>query len=165
MDYETLWLTMWFHAKKSKETLKKNQNRWFYNRWFYNVNMAPELKNDQKSLKKTDHLIAIYSFFCIAYGIFWMPPGEFSHPGGSEYVWQRGVEGVLGWVTGGRSWPYFQKKNQLKWAVAKNSPGHNFQNIASKLNQRGLIVYEPMLIQFGSDILKIVAGGIFFYGS
>ena len=23
------------------------------------------------------------------YGIFWMPPGESSHPGGSEYVWQR----------------------------------------------------------------------------
>ena len=86
-------------------------------------------------------------------------------PGGSEYVWQRGVESVLGWVTGGRSWPYFQKKNQLKWAVAKNSPGHNFQNIASKLNQRGLIVYEPMLIQFGSDILKIVAVFVFFDGS
>ena len=61
--------------------------------------------------------------------------------------------------------PIFKKKNQLKWAVEKNSPGHNFQNIASKLNQRGLIVYEPMLIQFGADILKIVAGGIFFNGS
>ena len=28
-----------------------------------------------------------------------MPPGESSHPGGSEYVWQRGVEGILGQVT------------------------------------------------------------------
>ena len=34
--------------------------------------------------------------FLYGYGIFWMPPGESSHPGGSEYVWQRGVEGVLG---------------------------------------------------------------------
>ena len=41
--------------------------------------------------------------FLYMYGIFWMPPGESSHPGGSEYVWQRGVEGVLGRVTGGRS--------------------------------------------------------------
>jgi hypothetical protein len=47
----------------------------------------------------------------------------------------------------------------------KNSPGHNFQNIGSKLNQHGLIDYEPMLIQFGADILKIVAGGVFLDGS
>ena len=78
-----------------------------------------------------------------------------------EYVWQRGVEGVLGWVTGGRSLPYFQQKKQLKWAVEKNRYGHNFQNIAFKLNQRGLIVYEPTLIQFGADILKIVAVSVF----
>ena len=47
----------------------------------------------------------------------------------------------------------------------KNSFGHNFQNIASKLNQRGLIDYEPTLIRFGSDILKIVAVLVFFNGS
>ena len=35
-------------------------------------------------------------FLATIFGIFWMPPGECSHPGGSEYVWQRGVEGVLG---------------------------------------------------------------------
>ena len=39
------------------------------------------------------------------------------------------------------------------------------QNIASKTNQRGLIVYEPTLIQFGADILKIVAVLVFFNGS
>ena len=50
--------------------------------------------------------------FLYRYGIFWMPPGESSHPGGSEYVWQRGVEGVLGRVTGGRSLPYFPKKKE-----------------------------------------------------
>ena len=48
--------------------------------------------------------------FLYRYGIFWMPPGESSHPGGSEYVWQRGVEGVLGRVTSGQSSPSFQKK-------------------------------------------------------
>ena len=66
---------------------------------------------------------------------------------------------------GGRSLPYFPKKNQLKLAVTKNRYGHNFQNIASKTNQRGLIVYDPTLIQFGADILKFVAVLVFFYGS
>ena len=50
--------------------------------------------------------------FLYRYGIFWMPPGESSHPGGSEYVWQRGVEGVLGHHMGGRSLPYLKKKNK-----------------------------------------------------
>ena len=44
--YQYLWLSMWFHAKKSKETLKTQ------NLWFYNVNSAPEPRNDQKSPKK-----------------------------------------------------------------------------------------------------------------
>ena len=47
----------------------------------------------------------------------------------------------------------------------KNKYGHNFQNIASKTNQRGLIVYDPTLIHFGADILKFVAVLVFFYGS
>ena len=145
--------------KKSQNKHSKTQNR-----WLYNVNSAPEPRND-KNRQKNGSLNRDLLNFLYRYGIFWMPPGESSHPGGSEYVWQRGVEGVLGWVTGGRSWPYFQQKNQLKWAVTKNRYGHNFQNIAFKLNQRGLIVYEPTLIQFGSDILKIVAEWIFFDGS
>ena len=61
--------------------------------------------------------------------------------------------------------PIFKKKNQLKLAVTKNRYGHNFQNIASKTNQRGLIVSEPTLIQFGADILKIVAVSVFCNGS
>ena len=47
----------------------------------------------------------------------------------------------------------------------KNKYGHNFQNIASKTNQRGLIVYEPTLIRFGAEILKIVAVSFFCNGS
>ena len=38
-----------------------------------------------------------------------MLPGESSCPGGSEYVWQRGIEVILGRVTGGRSLPYTLK--------------------------------------------------------
>ena len=37
------------------------------------------------------------------YGIFWVPPGESSCPGGSEYVWQRGVDSLEGRVTAARS--------------------------------------------------------------
>ena len=51
----------------------------------------------------------------------------------------------------GRSWV----------SVTKNKHGHNFQNIDSKMNQRWVIDYDPMLIRFGSDILKIVAVLIF----
>ena len=65
--------------------------------------------------KKTKSLIILYKFgsrarngqkngslnrellnFFYMYDIFWMLPGESSCPGGSEYVWQRGVEGVSG---------------------------------------------------------------------
>ena len=75
------------------------------------MNSAPDIRNDQKLPKKENgslnrHLLN----FLYSYGIFWMPLGESSHPGGSEYVWQRGVEGVKGRFTGGRSFPYFPKK-------------------------------------------------------
>ena len=63
--------------------------------------------------------------FLYRYGIFWMPPGESSHPGGSEYVWQRGVEGVLGRVTGGRSLPYFPKKEKRICGVTNKSHSQN----------------------------------------
>ena len=66
-----------------------------------------------------------------------------------------------------RSWVSATKWGPLAKlsAVEKNKHGHNFQNIASKTNQRGLIVYDPTLIQFGADILKFVAVLVFFYGS
>ena len=46
---------------------------------------APELRNDQKS-PKNGSLNRDLLNFLYRYGIFWMPPGESSHPGGSEYV-------------------------------------------------------------------------------
>ena len=45
--------------------------------------------------------------------------------------------------------------------VKENKHGRNFQNIASKTNQRWLINYEKLLIQFGTNILKIVAVSVF----
>ena len=47
----------------------------------------------------------------------------------------------------------------------KEKAQHNFQNIDFKMNQRLLIGYEPTLIRFGSEILKIVAVFIFFDGA
>ena len=132
--YQYLWLTMWFHAKKSGKTLKKSKSLILQCKFGSRAQKWPKIAKKNGSLNR-DLLNFLYR-----YGIFWMPPGESSHPGGSEYVWQRGVEGVLGRVTGGGSWPYFQKKQQLKWAVKKNKHDHNFQNIASKTNQRGVIV-------------------------
>ena len=51
----------------------------------YNVNSAPELRNDQNSPKNRPLNRDLLNFL-YRYGIFWMPPGESSHPGGSEYV-------------------------------------------------------------------------------
>ena len=85
----------------------------------------------------------------------------------SEYVYERWVQQIFDHVLVARSWVSATKWGPLAklLAVAKNKHGHNFQNIASKTNQRWLIVYEPTLIQFGADNLKIVAVSIFLDGS
>ena len=80
--YQYLWLTMWFHAKKSKETLKKSKSL------ILQCKFGSRAQKWPKNAQKTDHSIAIYSIFLYRYGIFWMSPGESSHPGGSEYVWR-----------------------------------------------------------------------------
>ena len=128
------------------------------NCWYFHVISALKLRND-KNCQKYGSLNRNFLNFLYRYGIFWMSPGESSCPGGSEYVWQMGIEGVLGWVRGGRSLPYFQKKTVN--TVLKNRYGHNFQNIASKTNQRWVINYDKPLIHFGTDILKIVAVSVF----
>ena len=55
--------------------------------------------------------------------------------------------------------PHFKKMRIC--GVQKNKHGRNFQNIASKMNHRWLINYEKPLINFGTDILKIVAMLVF----
>ena len=87
------------------------------NCWYFHVISALKLRND-KNCQKYGSLNRNFLNFLYRYGIFWMSPGESSCPGGSEYVWQMGIEGVLGWVRGGRSLPYFQKKN-CKYSVKK----------------------------------------------
>ena len=84
-------------CKKDQKKCSKNKIAEF------TINSAPELGNEQKSPKKRITQLRFAQFFFYRYGIFWMPPGESSHPGGSEYVWQRGVEGISGQVTGGRT--------------------------------------------------------------
>ena len=68
-------------CKKNRKKHSKNQNC-----WFYNINSAPELRNDRESPKKMGSLNRDLLNFFYRYGIFWMPPGESSHPGGSECV-------------------------------------------------------------------------------
>ena len=74
-----------------------------------------------KNRLKNGSLNRVLLNFWYSYGIFWMPKGESSHPGSSEYVWQRGAEGVSGRGTGGRSLPYFQKKRSVFAVSQKNS--------------------------------------------
>ena len=75
----------------------------------------------------------------------------------SENVYERCVQQIFDPVLVARSWVSATKWGPLAklWAVKKNKHGHNFQNIASKMNQRWVIDYDPTLIRFGSDILKI----------
>ena len=54
----------------------------------------------------------------------------------------------------------FHKKKRI-YGVQKNKHSRNFQNIASKTNQRWVINYDKPLIHFGADILKIVAMLVF----
>ena len=72
--YQYLWLAMWFHVKKSEETLKKSKSP------ILQCKFGSRAQKWPKNAKKTDHSIAIYSIFLYRYGIFWMPPGESSHP-------------------------------------------------------------------------------------
>ena len=68
--------------QKNPKKHSKNQNR-----RICSVNLAPGLRNDQKLPKKNGSLNRdLLNFFLHRYGIFWVPPGESSCPGGSEYV-------------------------------------------------------------------------------
>ena len=81
-------------------------------------------------------------------GIFWMLPGKFSFPDGSEYVWQRGVEGVKGQVTGGRSWPSFGDYPRRNCGVQKVTPPisllRNEYNMGSNIETPGSIRFQAI---------------------
>ena len=57
--YQYLWLTMWFHAKKSKETLKKSKSLILL------CKFGSRAQKWQKIAKKTDHSIVVYSIFFV----------------------------------------------------------------------------------------------------
>ena len=87
--------------------------------------------------------------------------GESSCPGDSEYVWQRGVEGILGRVTGSPSLPHFPKNKRIL-AVKKKSHSHNNQNWALKHKSLLAIDYGKTWFKFVSSNLKIVVVVLFF---
>ena len=58
---------MWFHAKKSKETLKKSKSL------ILQCKFGSRAQKWPKIAKKTDHSIAIYSFFCMVWYILDAP--------------------------------------------------------------------------------------------
>ena len=90
-----------------KKNWKKHSKK--QNRWFYYVNLAPRLRNDKKMPKKMDHIIVLYSIFCIGMVYFRCLLGN-PHVQAVQIMWPRGVEGISGRVTGGQSLPFFQKK-------------------------------------------------------
>ena len=76
--------------KKLKETLKKTKSLILLDKFGSRPEKSP------KSAKKNRSLNRDLLNFLYRWGTFWMEHSESSCPGGSEYVWQRGVEGVLG---------------------------------------------------------------------
>ena len=85
--------------------------------------------------------------------------GESSCLGGSEYVWEGG-EGVIKAELRAAKVNHHFKKNG-KCGAKKNIYCCNFRNIVSKTNERWFITNEKLLIHFGTDILKIMAGSVF----
>ena len=93
--YLYLGLTMWFHAKNPKK---------------HSLILLCKFCFQAQKLPKIPPKTSGFAQKKFRFGIFYMVPGESSCPGDLEYECQRGVEGVLGWVTDGRSWPSFKKE-------------------------------------------------------
>ena len=112
-----------------------------------------------KKRKKTDHSIAICSVAQVC--IFCLVPVESSCLSGSEYVCQRGVEGVLGWVKGSRRLPYFKKN---VFAALQIKVTDTIFQIAN-LKYFRPIDYGKKWFRFASSVLKIVGVGFICYTS
>ena len=84
--YQYVWLTMWFHAKK----IERNTHKIKIADFTMQIRL-PSSEMTKNRQKKRITQLRFTQFFFYRNGIFWMPRGESSHPGGSEYVWQRGV--------------------------------------------------------------------------
>ena len=114
--YKYLWLTMWFHTKRSKEMLKKLKSL---------ILLCKFGSRAQKwwkiAKKKTDHLIAIYSIFCIGMVYFRCFLVNLHVKAVQNICGKGGVDGVSGWVRGGKVYPVIQKKRSV-FAVSKKIP-------------------------------------------
>ena len=97
--YQYLWLTMWFHAEKLKETLKKSKSL------ILQCKFGSQAQKWPKIAKKTDHSIAIGSILCIGMVYFkWLLVNP--HVQAVQNMCGKGgVEDVSGWVRGSRSLP------------------------------------------------------------
>ena len=67
--------------------------------------------------------------FVYRYGIFWMPPGDSSHPGGSENVYERWVQHIFDPVLVARSCVSATKWGPLAklLGVTKKCISHKFR--------------------------------------
>ena len=95
MQYDFMHRSCWNHSN-------------FENSWFYNVISTSDPQNH--CLLGSRNRVAV-NFFN-RYVIYWVVPCERARPELSEYVWQRGVGSLEGRVTAGRSWPFFQEKEE-----------------------------------------------------
>ena len=95
MQYDFMHRSCWNHSN-------------FENSWFYNVISSSDPQNH--CLLGSRNRVAV-NFFN-RYVIYWVVPCERARPELSEYVWQRGVGSLEGRVTAGRSWPFFQEKEE-----------------------------------------------------
>ena len=122
--YQYLWLSMWFHAKKSKETLKNSKSL------ILQCKFGSRAQKWPKIAKKTDHSIAIYSIFCIGMVYFGCLQVNPHIQAVQNMCGKRGVEGVFGRVTGSWSLPYFPKKKTTKMSRCKKIPLPQFSNLS-----------------------------------
>ena len=92
-----------------------------------------------------------------------MLPGESSCPDGSEYVWQRGVESLQGWVTAAQSWPLFwERKNHLRQCYEKPQC-RNF-DFRAKSSWEKIFIYVKNFLSGGfCSKVKIAACQVFRY--
>ena len=71
---------------------------------------TPELRNQQKLAKRRVAELRFTQFFFSRYDTYWMVVTcARTHPGGSKYVWLRGVGRLWSQVTAGRSWSSLQE--------------------------------------------------------
>ena len=127
---------------------------------YFTINSVPELRDDQKSPKNGSLNRDLFNFL-YRYGIFWMPPGESSHPAVQNMYSKGGYRLFQAELWAAEVYPIFQKKKKLILGVAKKSHSHNFRIWASKRKSLVAIVYGNKWFKFEGSNSKIVGVGFF----